>query len=83
MVKINKKLDSLANFYDHVDLEKECDFSRAIKVKGQMQRITLNTPMEMYTEAKQLESITGVGYQGALKTALAIGLGHLKREMRG
>ncbi len=73
---------SKESYFDTVDLKKEFDFSKAKRIPARRKRITMNIPFGLYKQAFEIGEETGIGYQNSLKTAIAIGLRHLKEEVR-
>ncbi len=76
-----KNIADQAAYFDKVVLSEEFDFSKAIRVPAKIKRVTMNIPFLLYKEAFQIGEETGIGYQNSLKTAIAIGLKHLKKEV--
>jgi hypothetical protein len=77
----DKKLQEQANYYDNVDITKEFDMKKAKLVKSNIKRVNILIPNDIFLEAEKIGKITGIGYQNTLKTAMAIGLHQLAKQL--
>jgi hypothetical protein len=70
-------------YFDKVDLEEEFDLSniKSKIVKINNKRITMLIPNKIFQNALKVARETGTGYQNALKTAMAIGLKELLKQL--
>lgn len=77
----NKGLEKLANNYDKVNTGKEFDFTKAKLTKAKTKRVNMIIPNDIFIEAEKIGKITGIGYQNTLKTAIAIGLHQITKQL--
>ncbi|HCT84916.1 MAG TPA: hypothetical protein DF296_06915 [Candidatus Margulisbacteria bacterium] len=77
----NEQLSKQADYYETVDSEEVFDFGKAIKKKGEVKRVNMVIPFDMYLEAMKIGEVSGTGYQNTLKMAMAIGLKQLHESV--
>lgn len=72
------KLKELAKKYDNEDSEILFDFQQAKKHKGEIKRVNMQIPFEIYLDAIKIAELSGTGYQNTLKIAITLGLQQLR-----
>lgn len=77
----NKELEEQTNYYDNLNIDNEFDISKAVFLKTQTKRINMIIPNSIFVEAEKISKKTGTGYQNTLKTAMAIGLHQLSKQL--
>ena len=81
-MKKNKNLDK-NDFYDEIEINSEnFDMDNAVLKKAETKKISIIIPSQIFLKAKNLASKTGIGYQNTLKTAMAIGLNTLSKNLQ-
>lgn len=78
----DRNLEKIAHTYDQSKTEQTFDFSRAIRQKGEIKRVNMQIPFDIYLDAIKIGELSGTGYQNTLKIAITIGLEQL-RTMAG
>ena len=69
-----------ANYYDNIDIAKEIK-NKTLYFIEETERISINVPRNIILSAKKIGNSTGAGYQNTLKTAMAIGLHQLSKQL--
>ena len=78
-----EKIKNINDFYDEVEINNEnFDLNNVIFKKAKTKKISIIIPNEIFLKAKNLASKTGIGYQNTLKTAMAIGLNTLSKNLQ-
>ena len=76
----DKKLEQQAKYYDEIDIVKELKKKKLYLIE-ETERISINVPKNILLSAKKIGNSTGTGYQNTLKTAMAIGLHQLSKQL--
>jgi len=74
----NKEFFDLEDKYDKEDTDLMFDFNKAEKHKGEIKRVNMQIPFEIYLDAKKISELSGTGYQNTLKMAITLGLQQLR-----
>lgn len=77
----DKTLEKKAKYFDEVNSSEAFDFTRAVRKKGEIRKVNMMLPLNIYVDALMIGKMVGSGYQDALRMAIAIGMKKLKRSM--
>jgi predicted DNA binding CopG/RHH family protein len=77
----NKKVKEQSEYYENIEIEKEFDLAKSKFIKAKTKRVNILIPNSLFLESEKISKITGIGYQNTLKTAMAIGLHQLSKQL--